>query len=634
MASNSYNLHISQAVAAIAARYANNKIDESITFTAKVPMYKNTFIERLSCTDNFSMSNGPSAIIDVQPDYRNIILFLNYHITNEYPSIAIKEFPAMTPASLMGYCLAICYAYALINDDENVRTIKSDFAQDFKTTKGLDSILTELRRLPVPPFMVPLLQGLSAASDTRKPNIKFVYSLAGYDLDYDYGRSFPISVFFAAHNVIATKPSNIPPADALNEWAQTEIITAPKRLYVANYLGINVNDGHYLNWFADAMESLYNPVTARTNTLRPTFRTMNLYPQNYENTAIEDVNPYMYLLCMDPKNRRNSLNILKDISSCILSHYPSSQALGAIEHDTKGTEIINHYYQPLLLPTFHSIAPHNAGQDQGSETYATRIGYKAELKVNANVTVPIPQNVNVYHPQLYLAHNDQYDPANDPIIPEQYQLTSDETHDIRHLCFSESKSESIYFNLITGKLIESCELDSVSVPQPNPRHPICTENSYFLESAVPFSHVKPQTHAAEEVYDIHARTEHDVLQPTVRIDYVNRAIDAIPLFGPATDEAIPAGNIPGFTFVTNITSTQFACNSFCYTIPEEMSTPKIDECTRKIRAWSSYRYINRKQSATLPIRNRKFMLLNFWTMFGTNTTLEETSHPSVNIPRS
>lgn len=276
---------------------------------------------RVAIDSNISKSNGPNAIIDVQCDYRNVVLYINYHVTREYPEIAIKAFPAVTPPSLTGFLLAIVYASALLNDDENVRTVKSVYSHEFTTTRNLDGILTLLRNLPVPKFMLPLLTALFAATDDRKPNIKFVNTLACFDLAFDYGRSPPIHLYFTAHNLIATRPANIPPTDLTREWMQTELVHTPRVLCVANYLGTRIQANEYHNWFTKVNTSLFNPVTMWSNTTRPTFSEMEMFPQELGPDDF-NVNPYIHLLCLDQANIDTTEAILQDISQCIVNLVP------------------------------------------------------------------------------------------------------------------------------------------------------------------------------------------------------------------------------------------------------------------------------------------------------------------------
>ncbi|XP_031639808.1 uncharacterized protein LOC116351805 [Contarinia nasturtii] len=424
MAENGYHIHITKAMESIANRFKNISVDDMNKIIGEVPEYQNTYPQRVAVEKNTSRNNGPTAIIDVQPDYRNIILYINYHVTREYPEIIVKGYPALTPPSLTGYLLALVYAYALLNDDENVRTMKSTYAHEFTTRRNLDRILTDLRRLPVPKFMMPLFTSLFAGFDERKPNILFVNSLACYDIEYD-GRTPPINLYFTAHNIIASRPANLTPTALTEEWMNTTLVQHPVILTVSNFLGTRIENLEYYNWFCQINTALFNPVTMRSNTVRPTFRQMETFPQNVGNN-LDNVNPYIHLLNLDDVNLFTTQGILNDIGKSISEHFDGCLPLGQIEHSATGRQIINHYYQPVTLPTY-SRQPATASTTSkrvDPQTFANGMHFIKPPIINANVTIAIPEESASMHKHLYLAHEEPYSRENDPIQYQEFDIST------------------------------------------------------------------------------------------------------------------------------------------------------------------------------------------------------------------
>lgn len=633
MSTSSYNMHVTSAIKKIQERFKTLDITRVNQMTAPTPHFSNTYPEKVAVTDNIASNAGPDAIIDVQPDFRNIILYINHFVTRDYPLYDTKPHPALTPMSMTGYLLAIVYAHALISDDYNVRTKRSTYSTDFANTLGLDRILVLLKNMAVPPFMQTLLQSLSACSDERKANIRYAYSLACFDLKHDFGRSPPINLYFTAHNLIATKPTNIHPDDLLQEWLTTDIMILPTALKVHHYLGLRLDNYDYYNWFTQVHLSLFNPVTTRSNVLRPTFERMPLTPQVF-NQLEENLNPYMHLLCLDPENTQNIENILTDLSQTAQDLYPSSIPLGKIEQDLKGQQIMNHYYQKILLPTHHKTAAGTGPYKTITASQSAEAShFRALPKFTPNVHPIQTTDDPTVHPTLYLHSNEAYNPAADPTTWSRFSIFTDVVGDIRHFCPFEAGSKEVYYNIVTGKLIECEEIESVSVPQPNPQNSLKRENSFFLESAVPLQRIVPSHFPEPPRKHLIERAHHNPAHPVVRVDLVNRASDRLPLFAPTLREEIPNALV-GFHPTHHLQTTQLACNSICYTIGQGSNDTPVDKKNRPVYGWSSIRHLNTKQASSVNIRNRKLMLFNTRTIHGTNVTLVQTPHPTKCIPRT
>lgn len=636
MSQTSYYMHVQRAIQKIANRFKNEHVEDAVTQVGPVPPYVNNFYKKVDVDENVSGNSGPVSVIDVQCDYRPIIMAICFHITKEYPEMNIRAFPAMTPPALMAYNYALLLIHALLNDDANIRKTQSKSAHEIRTTKYLDRLLSMFRNLPVPPYMLQFIQGLKSGYDERKKNLLYVNTLACYDMLYDFGRTPPIMVYLMAHNLIASKPGNAPPDEIFTEWVNTEVIAAPVSFHVGNYIGTHDTQNVYINWFAHMNRTLFNPVTNRTNTVRPTLMRTDLIAQRLEGN-VESINPYIHLLGLDPENMRLIETHLKSVASCINETYSNCPSLGSLIVAEKNNMILNHYYSPVLLPTYHGNKIHMLSTTQRyinatAAQFATAQHFKVKKIFDATQAIPFPSSKVIYNPELYLAINKKYNSKLDPLDQPVFDPLHDVLSDVRHFCPYETSNEAIYSNAICGRVIETDELTSCSVPQPNPNNSIMTENCFFLESAIPLSHIMP-IFGAQTRFNFVRTTPSSSRVPHVRLDIVDRSIDRLPIFplGIYGDLGNP---LHGYHPVLNIQSPRYGCNSICTTINRGINPTQISAPLRKVIAWSSYRYYNVHQNDTVAPRNKKCMLLNFRTLHGTNVTLVETPHPAIMIPRS
>lgn len=615
-----------KALKALSDRFKSNDLNDSNPQGGKRPPYKNDYPARLAIDNNINRSNGPDQIIDTQFDYRNPLIFVVTNIVHEYPDIVFKDHPCMTPTSFVGYNMALLYAMALLNDDENVRQVRSTHSREFSTDRLLSPILTALRNLYVPPFMHQILKGLTSSTDERKPNLRFVYSLACFDMTHDFGRSFPINMFFSASKLIATRAANTPPDQIIQAWLETQVIAQPIERTVAQYIGMNPADPYDTNWLSNCLLRVFNPVTSRSNTLRPTFDIMNLKSQIHRNTNADTINPYVYLLCMDPQNRKSTIAILNSISNAVQANFPQAKRLSELQSEEATPQLLNHYYQGLIQPTYHALQLSSTTEPKVN--LSDKQQFMQRPKINANVDLKtFDKTKSIVQDWLYLAENTPREPKNDPIVYEEFNPSYPPIDNLRHFLPNDTKPQNVYINIISGKMIEFAELDSVAIPHPNPNNTVDKENCFFLESALPMSHIRPIIVGDNEIYDVVQRTPVNIFQPPVRIDLLDRTVDRLPEFGPRLVANFD-DHLPGFHLTRNLSHTQFSCNSLGYTIDLEGNTSIIPLGIRKPPAWSCYRYLNSKPHDVTNIRDRKFMILNLRTIYGLNVTLQETRHPS------
>lgn len=626
MTQTAYGIRMDKALKALSDRFKTNDLDNTNPTNGNPPKFENTYLQRLAAAGNLAFSNGPDAVIDVQFDYRNVFLYIANYVTKEYPEYNVKSNTCLTPMSITGYCLALTYALALLNDDDNIRGKRSCYSQSFANDRLLAPVIDELRNMYVPPFMLQLLKSTTYSYDDRKPNLRFVYSLACFDYIHDFGRCFPVNLFFYAHHILATTSASAPILETMTIWLNAATIAQPVQNTVSQLIGLEPADINNTNWISIIMKQLFNPTTSRFQTVRPTFNTMEIRAQSHPNALVETLNPYAYLLCLDPQNIKQMRSIYRSISNAMKDLYPTAITLAEVQANDHNQQLLNHYYQAVIRPTYYDITPETGLVDKQVPTIASTVkfheapNYSQDLEF-ATLT---PEQNRV--PTIYRSSGQAYDPALDPI-----KLIANDAHyppidSIRHFLPNDQKPEAVFQNIITGKMIEIGELDSVAVPHPNPNNSVLKENSYFLEAALPITRIRPILPQRGIYLDEVQRTAYSPLIPTVRIDLLRREIDRIPIFGANLEAEIP-DPLPGYDEMPHIRHTQFACNSIGHTYDLHAETVHNESNTRFPLAWSSYRYAHAQPYANIQ-RHQKLMILNFRTLFGLNVTLQETEHPS------
>lgn len=96
------------------------------------PAKVDDLLQKINIQRNIQQSHGPhNATIDVQPDYRNVFLAIQYHVVKLFSQMNMKDDPLLTPSSLTAYLLALIYGHALITDAQNFRNDVSNYANEF-----------------------------------------------------------------------------------------------------------------------------------------------------------------------------------------------------------------------------------------------------------------------------------------------------------------------------------------------------------------------------------------------------------------------------------------------------------------------------------------------------------------------
>jgi hypothetical protein len=603
---------------------------------APEPSYQDDLITRINAEQNISLNDGPVLTIDVQPDYRYVLITIIYHVTRIYAVLDQRNNPLITPSSLTAYCLAIVYAFALISDSENIRLTKSNHADQFADNPQRRDLLIELERAYVPSFLKNILTGLTPAYDPRRPNIAFINSLACFSLTHDFGKSFPISMFFKAHNIVATRPTNLNPSTVYNDWLQMQLVTGTPNLYIAQLLGANLSLGTYANWVSDRVQTLFNPVTSRSNTARPTFSPIATFP--FESTTW-GINPYIYLLNADKDNIYTTLSFVKSMSEIISEQIPGSIQLGSMFSNFSGLQILTHFYHGPALPTWHYCIPKPTenGNEISSTNFATTIHFLQQPTAKADVTLKYPTDDSVIDKILYLVHaSKKHDENKEPDDFIDFDTTKHVHPDVRYFDPYEYTPSKLAFTVMTGLSIETEEIDGFSIPQPNPGISLYDENSFALQSAVPLKSIKKASTIgnADVLITLASRPFISSQHSKIGLSLYDLSSNRLPIFDQQVREPIPTTGLYGFDALTHVGFFTRAFNYLGYRLAsiDESYPPNIPN--EQLYGWSSYRYLNSNVRRNVAMFERTYMLFNLRTIYGTNVTMAQSVHPSLLIPKA
>nr|BCD56391.1 putative coat protein [Lichen partiti-like RNA virus sp.] len=598
---------------------------------APQPSYHDDILDRMNAEQNISLDDGPTAIIDVQPDYRFTLSVIIYHVIRIYATLEQKNNPMISPASITAYCLALTYGYALICDSENVRNVKSEYADSYADNPSRCDLLIELERAFVPPFLRNILTALTPTFDPRRSNLSFVNTFACFFASHDYGRTYPISMFLKAHHIIATRPSNLNPVTTYNDWLQMNVTSGTPALDIGQLLGQGTQSGNYNNWISSRVQSLFNPVTSRSNTNRPTLAPIPSFPYP---TTTWDINPYIYLLNADKDNIHTTLTFIKTMSNIVHEQITGSFQLGTHFSTQSGVQIMTHFYSGPSLPTWHSLITKPSDNDVTSTTFAETIKFLSTPIGKVETNLPFPEKDDIIDKMLYLVKKStSHNNSDEPDSYMEFDSDTDVLPDVRYFDPYGYSPSTLPFTIMAGLHIETAEIDGFTIPQPNTDYSLRNENSHFLQSALPMHIIKPGNiigNALDRTI-IAERTLHDSGAPKVHVSLYDMMQNRIPYFDQQVRDSLPS-TLPGFDATPHVGFFQRAFSSFGFRIPslERSKPPNIHNDS--IYAWSSYRYINRNVARTTTRRTRTYMICNFRTIYGTNITMSQSIHPSKLIP--
>lgn len=216
------------------------------------------------------------------------------------------------------YVLSL-YAEFMLIYDIGVRPESSAFAFIFTSNPVYMDFFETLCRCTVPSILRELLVSIAPTYDARRTNCLFVTILAGFSFRHGYGRLLSALIPWQAHDLIASRPSNVAPDTICRDfYASTVIAIGAMNHNITNFLGgpfQDDNDIHvhiFQNWLQVHFTKCFNPTVGRKLTQRTSYVPVSGIPIQSQDEA--SINPYCLLSGFSPANAHALTAALKDIS--------------------------------------------------------------------------------------------------------------------------------------------------------------------------------------------------------------------------------------------------------------------------------------------------------------------------------
>lgn len=582
--------------------------------------------------DRITTDVGPTATIDVIPDFRYIIYQLIDHSIKIFETMKSRNIPSLTPASILATCLQQIYAYGASADIFYIRDILSYQGQNFIDHSEKKQLVTLLTWMLTPPFVRDILFGLTPTCDPRRKNLCFIYSFAAFSFRHDVGRVYPVHMFIALHNIIAQKGRHATFDEIWREWLLYPVIQdIDETITVANIIGAAYENNYVDNFISTKLKQLLSVTTLGYQQRKAVYQE---FPFN--NIVIDDgidtINAYDYVLGAFTQISPMMTAYIHTMSSQFEQIFTKCEPLGAYFSTPSGTNIMNHFYGEPITPTYHRLPVTLQAEKTKIESvnaFCDRLRYKCTYKC-----IPEPK---VKVPQL-----DPDSPALEAINLVTKDTTQPPQPDTRISTFSRSKygdniilyspwstgESSMYYALTSGIHIESFEIDSFHVPYPSIDTSIHDENSHFLESGIPINSTIDYSHYdGNHLLYIRMRQQDEDDEYRISHSYFNMGIHTIPLYHDTITSALTGNLLPGFTPVKGITHPNLATTKFTVDPNTEYTYELCDEHL-PIRSfvWSSYRWIDPMYAHTASSSDHIFYICDFRTLYGTIPQTQMSRH--------
>lgn len=595
---------------------AQLKEDNSADLNKPEPTHElNNLFKEMHVDELYRTDSGPSATIDVIPDFRYITIQLVEHSIKIYQQIAQLSVPTVTPASLLAYFLDCIYTYGTVNDAWMIRECTSYYGNKLLDDHQAMQSLFLACHSAVPPFLRDIIRQLEFTFDPRRPNLAYIYSFAAYSFPHDSGRIYPIHMFLALHNIIAEAGPDDTEATLWTRWLSYVVIrTATETITVGHLIGGAYDDNLFENFVTKSFHKLLSPIASTGSKARPVLEPFDFIIT--EQPAFDLINPYIYLLGNEKLQLNTFMNFRNLLRSQVYELFPDCIPIWQLYGLESGSTIMNHCYTSTSVPTFHALPIKLTSCSQTT----TMFNFKEKLKFKCTYAckeAPLEQYTmpaaNTYTQDLYLVGPDDLVPP-DALLSSS--LDPDDEQWIIYSPWSPGKA-STYYPLTSGLIIETNELDGTHVPMPALENSIHDENSHFLESAVPLKAVVTRNdYDGTKPHMIRKRKPEARHETKVSFSKYDMTVHQIPEYTSVVSDLV--NPLPGFTIHTGLTDPKKATTKISFNgNAKDSKHPPHDEFPYKLYTWSSYRWISKQHSSVAQFIDFTYMLTNFRTIYGT-----------------
>jgi hypothetical protein len=612
------------ALAAIAKRFAPivNQTDDT-----PVPPPNADYFARMNMPSNIELDSGNYATIDVQFDTRFIMNYILYHSTNRASEMNFKGHPYATPLSYAGYCLTMLYSFMLAID-VTFRPEKSWHAARFMSDAERKDLYDVLLSSRVPTWFADLLIELAPVFDPRRNNILMVPTLAGYIHSLDFGRTFPPSIFYTAHHLLASTRTNMDPDQVIDSLMGCPLITHGANVFtVSNYLGTWYESGHHPNFVNQDYMSFFNPLVGRFLTQRPTFARL---PFSQETLAENGQgNIYTTFLLASDENISLANTLYTAMSTFVLSDEPNAPQLGSVLSTLSGSLLLSHSIEPKTLPTW-TKAKYVSNDDPSpvsDQTFATdhRL-YTTEPVYTKTTTFPSdPKSITGLY---YLITKKKHIPTDTPTEYLTFKGTQSVTPYVLYFQPYDVSPSSLGLTIAAGLKIELAEIAAFSVPTEHPESSLQDNNSQYLQSAIRANLIAPVNalpSAADNAALTLVRSGLDSTIQGITASFISACKSVLPFFD---NEGNNLGDDTDLSKY-GLTPESHHTSPFAGFNVKAGTNGNLLQQNKSIHLWSSYRVVHTKRN---PTANDISFIASFRPIYGTNVTLSRSKNPSLIIP--
>jgi hypothetical protein len=607
--------------------------------------------------------------IDVFPSQVTVLAYIMSLASTYSGLLDYKHTPKLSTATITAYMLSLYQGFFLLHD-MYVRPSTSSHAQLWLDSSARKEFADFLLSLPVPSGLEIIFSQLFPTTTDRTRNVFFIPSAAGFSYRHFYGRFFPVSIFTHLHDIAASLPSNSPPATVFNEILKQQIFkvtsTTTFTSHLADYFGYDITTANatFLNAkFHQLFTSVFNPVLFRDYQRRSQMSTIDLAVPTF---TTSDPNAYDMLFSYTAPNIKELKIVLQSVATAMFDKVPSTQNLGKLISDASGNNILSHGYSDFAVPTWI----HNATVTTAELTRPKPASFyhrAQEMTFLAPGTLPTANTDATW----YTLNNGAPNTTVSPIWPLSLVmrnpsttahvpalssfLTIDEDNQTqfgypRVLVLDISGSSTIDAHLATlsGKIIESLELDGTTIEHPNVFKSLGMQNCIFSDSLIPYNRTVWSTRFKK--YDTATSTDR-LPRPLARSKPVSTtSLPAASFLTDRTkvvipnvqhkirDTAVPA-ELPGFTYLADVNWLS-AIQSFIGFRTATSSTSTADTIPGMLGhlfVWSPYSYTSyeddqNEYNRTSHANDRRYFLTNLRSLFGTDYNLTMVDHPLDAMP--
>jgi hypothetical protein len=668
--------HLNARLASLKAKTAELTVQE-----VKVP---DSSADILNLFETNSAARSDSAnewTIDIFPNMTEILIYVMLMSIQHARLTDHRDHAKTSVATICLYHMTIVYGFFLLND-LHVRPSPSAHARSWFQTTWKREFSNFLLSLPVPEFLVNVLSQFHACQTDRTRNVFFVPSAAGFDHSHFFGRFYPLNLFAAIHDCTATMPGNSSRINVLNDLFSRPLYSTanPANSYVIpDFIGVSIDQqapttmNSYNSKLFQTFSAVFNPVLFRDFQRRSSLATLSLRAPVF---LTNKLNAYDCLFSATSANLRELRVVLQAVSSILSGHVVCKQNLGTFISSASGTNILSHGYSTYALPTWShnenttkpalfSAATHftNVSEQERATDFSflqrpaaafptpnvvNDVIYAATAAPDTSVPIPGGHQITRYWPWSLRRTADP-----NPVIHWPRHNNSDlvQFNDSVHtapavlvLDTIGTKTVSAHLATLTGKIIESFELDGSTIEMPDIRKPLGMQNSLFADSAIPYTAVTFATR-------FHPRTAASIRSPLARAPanprprlpaaslLHDRTRIMLPRLNTRLADPIPAG-LPGMTRRDN-TSVLMYVQSFLgfRTLDGSSNADNLDAIPNmakgRLLVWSPYTYTPfESDDEPLPdlAETRSYFITNLRTLFGTDFNLIGVKHPFEALP--